>query len=189
MKLDRFSGVNAGYVLELYDKYRQDPQSVDAATREVFESWVPADAVATPAPSAPAAASLSELHVIVGAANLAESIRRFGHLAATLDPLGSAQIGDSTLLAKTHGITDDDLKRLPASLVGGPPAESSANAYEAIEKLRGVYCSTTGVDIAHLFVPEERAWVRAAAEAGRYLPLMDRESSEDLLDRLTPVEV
>ena len=45
MTLDRFSGVNAGYVLELYEKYRQDPQSVDAATREVFEAWVPADAV------------------------------------------------------------------------------------------------------------------------------------------------
>ena len=113
------------------------------------------------------------LHVIVGAANLAESIRRFGHLAAKLDPLGSAQIGDSTLLPKTHGITDDDLKRLPASLVGGPPAESSSNAYEAIEKLRRVYCSTTGFDIAHLFVPEERAWMREAAESGRYLPLMD----------------
>jgi 2-oxoglutarate dehydrogenase E1 component len=189
MTLDRFSGVYAGYVLELYEKYRQDPQSVDAATREVFESWAPADAVATPAPSAPPTASLPDLHVIVGAANLAESIRRFGHLAATLDPLGSAQIGDSTLLAKTHGITDDDLKRLPASLVGGPPAESSANAYEAIEKLRRVYCSTTGFDIAHLFVPEERAWMREAAESGRFLPPMDREHSQDLLDRLTQVEV
>ena len=102
---------------------------------------------------------------------------------------GSAQIGDSTLLPKTHGITDEDLKRLPASLVGGPPAESSSNAYEAIEKLRRVYCSTTGFDIAHLFVPEERAWMREAAESGRYLPLMDRESSEALLDRLTQVEV
>jgi 2-oxoglutarate dehydrogenase E1 component len=132
MTLDRFSGVNAGYVLELYDKYRQDPQSVDAATREVFDSWVPADAV-SPAPSAAAPANASDLHIIVGAANLAESIRRFGHLAAQLDPLGSAQIGDSTLNPRTHGITDDDLKRLPASLVGGPPAEHSANAYEAIE--------------------------------------------------------
>ena len=185
MTLDRFSGVNAGYVLELYEKYRQDPQSVDPATREVFEAWAPADATG----QAPAAAPPAELHVIVGTANLAESIRRFGHLAAKLDPLGSAQIGDSTLLPKTHGITDDDLKRLPASLVGGPPAESSSNAYEAIEKLRRVYCSTTGFDIAHLFVPEERAWMREAAESGRYLPLMDRESSEALLDRLTQVEV
>jgi len=28
-----FTGLNRGYVLELYDKYRQDPTSVDAETR------------------------------------------------------------------------------------------------------------------------------------------------------------
>src|SRR5688572_3131897 len=189
MTPERISGLNTGYVLELFEKYRQDPQSVDPASRALFESWVPADALDRPAPAAPAAASLPELHVIVGAANLAESIRRFGHLAATLDPLGSAQIGDSTLLPKTHGITEDDLRRLPASLVGGPPADHSSNAYEAIEKLRRVYCSTTGFDIAHLFVPEERGWMREAAESGRYLPAMDPASAEALLDRITQVEV
>jgi 2-oxoglutarate dehydrogenase E1 component len=188
MRLEQFSGVNAGYVLELYDRYRQNPDSVDAATRKAFESWTPTDPSA-PAAGSTAAATASDLHTIVGTANLAESIRRFGHLAARLDPLGSAQIGDSTLWPKAHGITDDDLKRLPASLVGGPPAESSANAYEAIEKLRRVYCSSTGFDISHLFVPEERVWMRYAAESGRYLPPMDPQSSEALLDRITQVEV
>ena len=28
-----FQGLNAGYVLELYDRYRQDPAAVDAQTR------------------------------------------------------------------------------------------------------------------------------------------------------------
>jgi len=32
-----FHGPNAGYVLELYDRYRADPQSVDAETRAFFE--------------------------------------------------------------------------------------------------------------------------------------------------------
>jgi len=189
MTLERISGVNAGYVLELYEKYRQDPQSVDAATRAVFESWVPADAVRQDGAPPAATGATGDMRAIVGAVNLAESIRRFGHLAAQLDPLGSAQIGDSTLNPKTHGITDDDLKRLPASLVGGPPADHSSNAYEAIEKLRRVYCSTTGFDIAHLFVPAERGWMREAAESGRYLPALDPVSAEALLDRLTQVEV
>jgi len=29
MRLDQFHGLNAGYVLELYERYRQDPASVD----------------------------------------------------------------------------------------------------------------------------------------------------------------
>ena len=130
-----------------------------------------------------------DTRVIVGAANLVESIRRYGHLAAQLDPLGSAPIGDPSLSPRAHGITDDDLKRLPASLVGGPVAESSANAFEAIEKLRRVYCSTTGFDFAHVFVPEEREWLRHAAESGRFLPPMDADSADALLDRITQVEV
>ena len=185
MTLDRYSGVNAGYVLELYEKYRRDPQSVDPATREIFSAWVPVDAVGSPARGA----SPADVHVIVGAANLAESIRRYGHLAAQLDPLGQPPLGDSTLWPQAHGITDDDLKRLPASLIDGPPAERSANAYDAVEKLRRTYCSSTGFDIAQLFVPEERAWMRHAAESGRYLPPMDPRSAESLLDRLTQIEV
>ena len=85
-----FTGLNRGYVLELYEKYRQDPASVDPETRALFESWTP-PAEETEAPLAVAAsiaAGALPLEKIVGAVNLAESIRRYGHLAAQLDPLG-----------------------------------------------------------------------------------------------------
>jgi ABC-2 type transport system ATP-binding protein len=36
-----FYGPNLGYVLELYDGYREDPESVDERTREFFETWSP----------------------------------------------------------------------------------------------------------------------------------------------------
>jgi 2-oxoglutarate dehydrogenase E1 component len=183
MAFERFSGVNAGYVLELYERYRQNPDSVDADTRRVFASWIPAEA----APAATSAAA--NLSIIVGAANLVEAIRRYGHLAAQIDPLGSAPIGDPSLSARAHGLTDGDLRQLPASLVGGLVAENSTNAFDAVEKLRRAYCSTTGFDFAHVFVPEEREWLRQAVESGRFLPPLDRESSEAVLDRITQVEV
>src|SRR5689334_9307188 len=183
MTLGPFGGVNDGYGVELYERFRQNPASVDPETRAVFEQWTPTDALAG------AGAGHADVHVVVGAATLADSIRRYGHLAANIDPLGSAPIGDPSLSPRAHGITDDDLKKLPAALVGGPVAESSSNAYEAIEKLRRVYCSTTGFDYAHVFVPEEREWLRHAAESGRFLPPMDPKSTSALLDRITQVEV
>ena len=203
MTLGPFEGVNAGYVLELYERYRQNPESVDPATREAFKSWTPTELEAElagpsgpalrgpkgPAQSAPSGQPFPDVRVVVGAANLVSSIRRFGHLATRLDPLGSEPPGDPSLSPRAHGITDDDLKRLPASLVGGPVAESSSNAYEAIEKLRRIYCSTTGFDISHVFVPEERTWLRHAFESGRFLPPMDPASALELLDRITQVEV
>ena len=66
----------------------------------------------------------------IAAFNLAESIRRFGHLAARLDPLGFTEpIGDPSLhpqVARPDRPTR--WRRLPASIVGGPAAEGSANA-------------------------------------------------------------
>src|SRR2546425_3167043 len=186
MKLDEFLGVNAGYVLELYERYRQDPDSVDAATRAAFDKWTPPDPGTSVAPSAPVPPVNTE--TIVGAGRLAESIRRYGHLAAQIDPLGSVETGDPSLEPEAHGISDTDLQQLPASLVGGPVAESAANAYDAIEKLRRVYCSTTGYDYAHVFVPEERDWLRHAAESERFRPPTESIDGDELLDRLTQVE-
>src|SRR5688500_11189045 len=104
MKLEPIQGLNAGYVLELYERYRQNPDSIDPATRAVFVTWRPADPaeqdVPQPAPG--------DIHAIVGAANLAECIRRYGHLAAQVDPLGSTPIGDPSLSPGAHGISDTD---------------------------------------------------------------------------------
>jgi ABC-type polysaccharide/polyol phosphate transport system ATPase subunit len=36
-----FYGPNLGYVLELYETYREDPESVDERTRKFFETWSP----------------------------------------------------------------------------------------------------------------------------------------------------
>jgi 2-oxoglutarate dehydrogenase E1 component len=186
-----FAGLNRGYVLELYDRFRADPKSVDPATRAVFEQWAPAEdapaaSAATMPPLADGAALRPELYV--GLVKLSGSIRRYGHLAATLDPLGSARQGDPALELNTYGLTEQDLTELPASLVGGPLAAGAANAFEAIERLRAVYCGNTGYDIAHIFVPEERRWLRDVIERGAFRPPADPVDETALLDRLTLVE-
>jgi 2-oxoglutarate dehydrogenase E1 component len=187
-----FQGINAGYVAELYEKYRQDPASVDAGSRAAFDRWSPPEskvAALTPA-SAPAPAEVpASIRAVVGAVNLAECIRRYGHLAAQLDPLGSAPTGDPSLDPAAHGITETDLQQLPASLVGGPVAKGARDAREAMERLRRIYCTNTGYDYAAIFVPEEREWLRHAAEFGAFRPPNDPIDPLGLLERITQVEV
>ncbi|HKH38476.1 MAG TPA: hypothetical protein VKA82_15055, partial [Rubrobacter sp.] len=38
---NQFFGPNLGYVLELYENYKENPDSVDGRTKEFFESWSP----------------------------------------------------------------------------------------------------------------------------------------------------
>ena len=59
--LSAFHGPNAGYVLDLYDRYLHDPGSVDPETRATFErvdpSEVEALAAARPRSGAPPVAT------------------------------------------------------------------------------------------------------------------------------------
>ena len=59
---------------------------------------------------------------------------------------------------------------------------------EVVERLRAMYCSTTGYDFAHIFVPEERRWLRTAVETNRFRAPADPIDPVALLDRLTQVE-
>ncbi len=52
----RFHGPNAGYVLELYERFQRDPASVDEGWRAYFASATPADLAALDAAAAPPAA-------------------------------------------------------------------------------------------------------------------------------------
>src|SRR5262245_55097085 len=110
--LEDFYGPNAGYALELLEREAQQP----------------------PPPPAPTATD-ANVSAAAAAAALAQSIRLFGHRAARIDPLGSEPPGDPHLDYGAHGLTEQDLKRLPPSVVGGPLASSAANALEAIQHL------------------------------------------------------
>ena len=193
-----FGGINEGYVLELFERWQRDPASVDPSTRAAFEQAPPDFAAAGSSPppevgvaptgAAPAGVGPAHLKKIVGAVTLAESIRKYGHLGAQLDPLGTPPWGDPSLAPEAHGITDNDLKGLPASLVGGPLAARAGDALEAMNGLRRVYSSKIGYDLAHIFRPEERAWLRQVIEAGTFRAPEDPVDHVELLDRITQVE-
>lgn len=182
-----FHGPNAGYVLDLYERFLADPASLDDETRALFARWTPDDGA--PAALPPIPAQQAGINTIVGAVNLAQALREYGHLAAAIDPLGRPAPGDPSLDFAFHGIREEDLYHLPASLVGGPCGEHCENAHDALTDLRRVYCSTTGYDYDHLRIPAEREWLRDAAESGRFRPPAAPINGTNLLERLTQVEV
>jgi len=179
-----FHGPNSGYVVELYERYLQDPDSVDPDIRALFEKWNPETFDSTTTDAHP-----QDMDKIVATVNLAQAIRAFGHLDADLDPLGSNPPGDSYLNATDHNLSEEDLFQLPSSLVRGPIAKSTSNAYEAIKKLRSVYSSKIGYEDYHINSHEERKWFRVAAESGKYSPPNDPINERLLLESLTQVEV
>jgi 2-oxoglutarate dehydrogenase E1 component len=188
----QFYGPNLGYVLELYERYREDPGSVEEQTRNFFEAWGSPRIGPNGQQAASSEISGIDVDKIVGAAKYIRSIRDFGHRAAQLDPLGSPPPGDPTLDPAFHDITEEDLSVLPASIVNapgvGPVPERTATALEATEELKRIYCKTTGYDFGHIHIAEERFWLRDAVESERFNKVLEGEAAKRLLGSLTRVE-
>src|SRR5205823_2297320 len=157
LDLSVFYGPNAGYVQELYDRFREDPESVDAESRALFEGLDRGEIELTrPRPSLPSGAPVpgaTEIIKIVAAARVTRMVREVGHKAAHLDPLGSPPPGDPELELSTHGLTPEDLMAMPPAVVGSILAEGAQNAMEALSRLRRAYCGTVGYEEDHIQNP------------------------------------
>ncbi|HEX5501960.1 MAG TPA: 2-oxoglutarate dehydrogenase E1 component [Thermomicrobiales bacterium] len=191
---DAFYGPNAGYALELYERYRRDPNSVDEATRAFFAGLTPPAEVGAPGPNgattavaAPAAGR--DVIKVVLAARLARSIREYGHLAADVDPLGAPPPGDPMLDPATHGITDADLAALPPTIVWPQAGPEFGACLDAIARLRAIYSGHIGYDFDHVQDYTERTWLHEAVETGAYREPPSADEARALLARLTEVEV
>ncbi len=181
----QFSPFNLAYLAEVYELAERDPQRVPSAIRELFQRF-----------GAPPLAGAEVTRIeqagytcrqIAGAVSLARAIRAHGHRAAQLDPLGTPPPGDPSLLLETHGITQSDLRSLPAEVIGGVLSVDAPDALTVIQRMREVYQGTLGYEFEHLQQAEERAWWEEAVESRRYAPPNDPIDEMALLDRLTEV--
>jgi len=207
-----FHGPNSGYILELFERYQADPDAVDDATRRFFQNWSPPAEQSAPNSSLPVASTAPssipsiasqtgsvgnpDPQLVVGVANLAQQIRSIGHFDAQLDPLGTDPPSHPTLTLNAHGLTEEAMRALPASLVGGPVAERTETAWDAIQELRNIYSSSIGHDHNQLRIPEVRTWLQYAIESDWHgsggVDMYGNVAAEideiQILERLTQVE-
>jgi 2-oxoglutarate dehydrogenase E1 component len=193
-----FTGPNIAYLLDLYERFRADPTSVDETTRTYFAAHPPPSELLSESESPKQSAAESISHPldyandpgkISAVLKLAQAIRWYGHWASPLDPLGSPPPGDPSLLLETYGLSENDLQAFPASLIGGVAGESARTASEAIQYLRRIYSGTVGHDYLQIRNAVERDWLREAAESQRFSVEAIPVDPLIILRRLTEVEV
>ena len=139
------SAVSAGYVEDLYDRFRTSPEQLDESWRCLFGVL---DLVGE-STGTDLAAGLANRGTDARNPALAEVLRRYGHLGAQLNPLAA-----------------------PAAL---PDAEQFAahlppNA-AAPDLLRALYCGSLAVETAHIDDPARRNWLVERFEAAAVAPV------------------
>src|SRR5688572_17032895 len=158
MSLPVTSVFNDGYIAELYEQYRRDPSSVDESWRQYFGF---AERLGGGAPSAGGSIDASMLRKVAGASALLSAIQRYGHMCVQIDPLGSEPTNAAEMSPEFHGITEADLRTIPAEAVGG----SGGTAADVVERMRQLWCGRIGFEYDHLEDDQEREWFRQTIES------------------------
>jgi 2-oxoglutarate dehydrogenase E1 component len=169
---------NDAYIAEMYERFRQNPESVDESWRQFFGF------AQSLSGAAPAAADPSLLRKVAAAAALVEDIRHYGHLAVRLDPLGTAPVGAQELTPEYHELTSSDLDRIPGSALGF----NDPTAADVVKRLRSIYASTIGFDLEHIEEEAERDWFRKVLEGGDARLTLTSDEKKIVLARLTEVD-
>lgn len=172
---------NDGYVAEQYELFRRDPASLDESWRQFFRF---AESLAG-TPDGSISSDPELLRKVAAAAALVESIVRSGHLAVELDPLGAPPPGAPELTPEFHGITEQDLERIPGSALG---FADHATAADAVRRLREVYCTRLGIEAWYLSDESERDWFRQQLQGGDAVRPLANEEKKAILQRLSEVD-
>lgn len=177
----KYHGPNLGYIQDQYEKFLQDPQSVEPGYRELFASWGPPPSLENnekKADSQGQGVSYDPqlLKKGVAAGKLVWNIRTYGHLAADIDPIGIGNEADTRLLQpESYQLSQADLAALPAEIVWEEAPSDIKNGLEAIQRLLQLYTGSIAYEFSHVHDEEERKWLNEQAESGRYLSAMSVE--------------
>ena len=147
----------------------------------------PQPQVALAAVGAPAAQPSDEmLRAVAAGMAIVSAYRRFGHLAAHLDPLGTEPVGDASLEPQTYALAPALQSAIPASVLRVKVPGSTLA--EVLPRLRETYSSTIAYEIEHISNANQRVWLRDYIESGRNKVKQSPQRQIDFLERLTQVE-
>jgi 2-oxoglutarate dehydrogenase E1 component len=163
-----------------YQRWRQDPESVDPSWRFFFEGFELG--LGRPAPSGD---GIGEGQT--GVVRLIYAYRRIGHFLAHLDPLSLPRTSHELLELPEFGLSDADLDRTVDTrpFVGLGPA----TLRQLLKALRDTYCRTIGVEYMHIQDTRIRHWLEERMEPTRNRPRFDHDRKVRILKCLHYAEL
>jgi multifunctional 2-oxoglutarate metabolism enzyme len=126
------------------------------------------------------------LRGIAAGSALVSAYRRHGHLAASLDPLGTPPPGDPSLDPSSYKLTAAMMNAVPASVLRVKVPGSTLA--EVLPNLRNVYSGTISYEIEHISNVEQREWLREYIEGSMHRRELTPQRKVQVLQRLTKVE-
>ncbi len=172
------NGGNTTFVIDLYQHYLNDHNSVAADWQKFFGSltaeeqdYLVSDDDRPPVWTKKTTAdrglqntpSQEDIRLSIRALMMVRAYRVRGHLNATLDPLGLEKRGDhAELKLESYGFTESDLDK-PLFLDGVLGLENPT-LRQVMAKVKETYCGNVGVEFMHIQHPDQKSWIQERVE-------------------------
>ena len=169
---------------DVFASYALTMRAPDAA--RTLQKTAPIVEAAPAVAREPAMYSDEMLRAVAAGMAIVSSYRRHGHLAATLDPLGTRPAGDPALEAQTYGLTPSLMAAVPAAVLRTKLRGDTLA--DILPRLRETYSSTIAYEVEHIANIAQREWLREYIETGAHRVPLDGAHARRVLDQLTRVE-
>ncbi len=188
------TGENANFLEGLYKKFCENDQLVTPEWKHYFTHLENGNGYLKQDTNGSGMASHSSLFVNsqqhskykeIGVQSLIESYRRFGNLAAHLDPLNLRENNRELLELSLYGLEERDRERTfptPFSDL------SKAKLKDIIKKLEVCYCSSIGIEYAYVRNTQERDWLERHVESEEYSANLKLSTRLRLYQKLVQAE-
>jgi 2-oxoglutarate dehydrogenase E1 component len=190
MKTSYLNDWNADLLDDYYQRWKQDPASIDSSWSAFFEGFELGSSSGRNGQSSVVPGREGE---IAGGDRLQDRIdgmvhtyRILGHTQARVDPLGQARPETPELTLASLGLEDVPLETVVSTRYF--QQSRSMTLKEMIEALQAIYCGPIGVEFMHIQNETVRDWVRAQIETRIELPQPDAASQKRLLRCLMETE-
>ena len=182
--MDKFSflgSLHSGWVEDMYDKYLQDPQSIEEEWSNFFQGFDFAKEVYTEE-DVPQVFQ-KEFKVI----NLIDAYRKSGHLFTKTNPVRERRKYTPTLDYKNFGLEESDLdiEFQAGEQVGIGPSTLKV----IISHLEKVYCQSIGIEYMYIRDSQEIDWIKNRLHQNSNTPKFETKQKKHILHKLNQAVV
>src|SRR5690606_29379170 len=188
--MEKFSFLNAihsEYISDLYEQYKQFPDSVEPSWRAFFQGFDFANTSynghsLTEEPANAAMQIPENLQKEFKVINLIDGYRTRGHLFTKTNPVRERRQHAPTLDLENFGLSESDLDlTFDAGKILGI---GSVTLKAIIQHLERIYCNSIGVEYMYIRDPEKREWIQNWLNSNLNHPQLNVEEKERILLKL-----
>ncbi|SDR69257.1 2-oxoglutarate dehydrogenase E1 component [Opitutus sp. GAS368] len=176
---------NAGVIEEYYQRWLDNPDSVDPTWRAFFQGFALGSNGQAPT-SAPSGAVI-DASKQAGVYYLINAYRAIGHIQSHLDPLSDAPPPSPKLALSHFRLSDADLDTVfdVSNFAGG----GQMKLRDILAALHQIYCGHVGVEYAHIQDQDARRWLQERIESTRLQPKFTKPLKVRILRRVHKAEL